>query len=46
MASLKIQCNMDNEARADIKIRMKKIDITEDHILLGVLSLGGVWVHG
>lgn len=28
-----------------LKIRIQKIDITEDHILLEVLSLGGVQAH-
>lgn len=28
-----------------LKIRTKKINNTEDHILLAVLSLGGVWAH-
>lgn len=28
-----------------LKIRIQKIDITEDHTLLGVLSLGGVQAH-
>lgn len=44
MASLKIQCNVD--MKQDVKIRIQKTDITEDHVLLGVLSLGAVWAYG
>lgn len=32
--------------KQDIKIRIQKTDITEDHVLLGVLSLGAVRAHG